>query len=134
MGPALRGRAAHESGGVTEMNEEADDGRADKGRNEQVGYRRPPTATRFQPGRSGNAKGRPRGSRNLLTLFDEELRQPITLVENGRRKRMSKAQAMAMKTVHDALGGDAKARSMVFEQQMRAEGKTGEGASFAFAR
>ena len=29
-----------------------------------VGYGKPPKATRFQPGTSGNPRGRPRGSRN----------------------------------------------------------------------
>jgi Family of unknown function (DUF5681) len=58
-----------------------------------VGYGRAPRHTRFQPGRSGNPKGRPKGSKNFSTLFSEELAQPVTLTEganvaecrNGRR-------------------------------------------------
>ena len=30
----------------------------------EVGYGKPPEASRFKPGRSGNPKGRPRGSKN----------------------------------------------------------------------
>ena len=43
--------------------------------NHSVGYGRPPEATRFKPGQSGNPKGRPKGSKNLRTLFAEELRR-----------------------------------------------------------
>jgi hypothetical protein len=38
-----------------------------------VGYGRPPKHTRFKPGRSGNPKGRPRGSRNLSTEMQKVL-------------------------------------------------------------
>jgi hypothetical protein len=31
----------------------------------RVGYGRPPLATRFRPGQSGNPRGRPKGARNL---------------------------------------------------------------------
>lgn len=40
----------------------------------EVGRRRPSTATRFNPGHSGNPRGRPKGSKNLDTLFAEEIR------------------------------------------------------------
>ncbi len=34
-----------------------------------VGYGKPPKATRFRKGRSGNPKGRQRGDENLLSVF-----------------------------------------------------------------
>lgn len=41
----------------------------------KIGYRRPPIASRFRPGVSGNPKGRPRGARNRASpwraSFDE---------------------------------------------------------------
>ena len=37
-----------------------------------TGYKHPPTKNRFQKGRSGNPRGRPKESRNLVTVLSEE--------------------------------------------------------------
>ena len=74
-----------------------------------VGYGRPPQHTRFQPGRSGNPKGRPKGSKNFSTLFSEELAQPVILKENGKRRRMPKRQALAKQVINKALSNDLRA-------------------------
>ncbi len=39
----------------------------------EVGYGKPPRHTRFQPGRSGNPRGRPKDTKNLKTDLIEEL-------------------------------------------------------------
>ncbi|MBG0797425.1 hypothetical protein IYX23_07030 [Methylocystis sp. L43] len=87
-----------------------------------VGYGRPPQHTRFQPGRSGNPKGRPKGSKNFSTVFDEELAQPVTLTENGQRKRMPKGRALAKQLINKALNSDHRAAAMVLDQTRRSEG------------
>jgi Family of unknown function (DUF5681) len=89
-----------------------------------IGYGRPPKHRRFQPGRSGNPKGRPKGSKNFSTLFAEELGQPVTLSENGKRKRMPKLQALVKQLVNKALGNDAKAATLVVNLISRSEGST----------
>ena len=38
----------------------------------EVGYGKPPKAHRFKPGRSGNPRGRPKGSRNKGRLLQFE--------------------------------------------------------------
>ncbi len=56
----------------------------------EVGYGRPPEATKFRPGQSGNPSGRPKGSKNLATLVLKHLQTKVTVRENGRERRMSK--------------------------------------------
>ncbi len=46
----------------------------------KVGFRRPPLETRFKPGHSGNAKGRPKGIKNLKTELEEELSELIRVI------------------------------------------------------
>ena len=51
--------------------------------NMRVGYGRPPRATQFQPGKSGNPKGRPKGSRSVADILREIIGQKIKVTENG---------------------------------------------------
>ena len=75
----------------------------------EIGYRRPPQHSRFTPGKSGNPKGRPKGSRNFMTLLEQELAAPIVVNENGKKKKISRMQAMTKRLVTGALQGDQKA-------------------------
>jgi replication-associated recombination protein RarA len=74
-----------------------------------IGYRRPPASGRFKPGTSGNPKGRPKGTRNFVTLLQQELQQTITVNENGKKKKVTRQQAMVKRVVTNALNGDARA-------------------------
>jgi hypothetical protein len=73
-----------------------------------TGYRRPPKSGRFKKGVSGNPKGRPKGSRNFLTLLDQELAQPIIVNENGNKKTITRMQAMFKRMVSGAMQGEHK--------------------------
>jgi len=74
----------------------------------EIGYRRPPASGRFKKGNSGNPKGRPKGSGNFLVLLDQELGQSIVVNENGKKKTITRMQAMVKKVVAGALHGDQK--------------------------
>ncbi|HEY6767707.1 MAG TPA: DUF5681 domain-containing protein [Candidatus Sulfotelmatobacter sp.] len=82
----------------------------------EIGYKKPPSHTRFKRGTSGNAKGRPKGSRNFATVFEQELKARIEVTENGKRKRISKREAIAKQTVNRAAAGDYKATATLLNE------------------
>jgi hypothetical protein len=78
-------------------------------RSYKVGYGKPPKATQFKRGRSGNPKGRPRGSCKLATDLAAELGEQITVREEGRSRRISKQRALIKSLMARALQGDVRA-------------------------
>src|SRR5689334_24983502 len=60
----------------------------------EVGYGRPPRHTRFAKGQSGNPRGRPCGAKNFTTLLEEALNEPVTVTENGGRRKGSKRRSL----------------------------------------
>jgi hypothetical protein len=84
-----------------------------------VGYGHPPSATRFKRGKSGNPKGRPKGTRNFKTDFEEELNEQIIVREGDRQFQISKQRAIVKALVAAAIGGDGRAISTVLDFWMR---------------
>jgi hypothetical protein len=74
-----------------------------------VGYKRPPVATRFKPGQSGNPKGRKKGVRNFKTDVRNELDEVITVREGGREMKITKQRALVKALVAAAIKGDMRA-------------------------
>jgi Family of unknown function (DUF5681) len=83
---------------------------------DSVGYKKPPRHSQFKSGTSGNAKGRPKGSRNFATVMEQELSTAIEVTENGRRRRISKRHAIVKQTVNRAVTGDPKATSILLNE------------------
>jgi Family of unknown function (DUF5681) len=48
-----------------------------------VGYRRPPKASQFMAGKSGNPRGRPKGSRPVGAVLQDIMQQKVAVTENG---------------------------------------------------
>jgi hypothetical protein len=72
----------------------------------EVGRGKPPKNTQFQKGRSGNPKGRPRGTPNVATVLGRTLRELVVINENGKRKTITKMQAAVKQLVNQAASGD----------------------------
>lgn len=87
----------------------------------QVGYMRPPVASRFKPGQSGNAKGRPKGAQNFSTVLDQELNAKVPVTENGVRKTVRKQSVIAKQLVNKAAAGDIRAATVVIGETRQME-------------
>lgn len=89
-----------------------------------VGYRKPPVATRFKPGQSGNRKGRPKGAKSMATIVRDEFGQMITVQEGARTRNVSKMVALVKSIVNRALqkgGKDAEAAIKLLERHILGE-------------
>jgi flagellar hook-basal body complex protein FliE len=87
----------------------------------EIGYRKPPPDTRFKPGVSGNPSGRPKGAKNLTTLVHEALNEPVIVAENGRRRKVSKRQAIIKQLINRSAQGDLKAIQMLLDVMQEIE-------------
>jgi hypothetical protein len=85
----------------------------------EVGYKKPPVHTRFQPGNRANRKGRAKGGRNLKSDLFEELGERITLTEGDRKVRISKQRALLKALVVKGIKGDARATNAVLNLVLR---------------
>ena len=71
-----------------------------------AGYKRPPQASRFVKGRSGNPKGRPKARHRQLP-YDTVLGQMVTIREDGRERRVTAAEAFLLQLTRKGLQGDS---------------------------
>lgn len=81
----------------------------------EVGYGKPPEATRFKKGASGNPTGRPKGTRNLSTDIREVLSTKVSVTENGKPRKVSTQLATLMRLREKALKGDIRSMERLLE-------------------
>ena len=74
-----------------------------------TGFANPPQSSRFKKGKSGSPNGRPRGTTSPASALRKALRESVVVHENGKRKRITKLQAIMNQAVNNAARGDAKA-------------------------
>jgi hypothetical protein len=103
----------------------------EKPRDYEVGFAKPPRHSRFKKGRSGNPRGRPRGSKSLATLFSEALNETVSVVENGRRRKITKREAVIAQLVNKSAGADLRAIKILFDIQQAIEARSGPEAAAA---
>ena len=88
-----------------------------------IGYGHPPVKHQFQPGKSGNPTGRPKGARRFIADLLDELAE-IVAVNNGDQKRaLTKQRAIVSVLVCKALEGDAHAITIIISACARALGE-----------
>ena len=90
----------------------------------EVGYGKPPRHTRFAKGQSGNPRGRPCGAKNFTTLLEEALHEPVTVTENGGRRKVSKLQAIVTQLVNRSATADFRAIKILLDKLRDIERET----------
>ncbi|MCJ2135093.1 DUF5681 domain-containing protein [Methylobacterium sp. J-026] len=92
---------------------------------EKVGYGRPPVRTRYQPGRSGNPAGRPKGARNRSPAREVERARETALAEvyrevratdGGRTIVITMLQAIWRAVIAKAAKGDFRSIKYVIDK------------------
>ncbi len=75
----------------------------------EAGYKKPPKKGQFKKGKSGNASGRPKGSKNMGTIIADELNREISITENGEQVAVYAKAYLIRMLIAKALKGDLKA-------------------------
>lgn len=74
-----------------------------------VGYGRPPKETQFKPGKSGNPKDRPKGSRPVGAILQEIIGRKVSVSEDGKTRKISVIEVMLRRLANDAMRADQNA-------------------------
>ena len=85
----------------------------------QVGYKAPPKASRFQKGRSGNPSGRPRQAPGIPALLGKVAKQKVLTNGKNGPKYMTKIEASLTQLANKAASGDLKAGKLFMEMVIR---------------
>jgi hypothetical protein len=86
------------------------------------GYGKPPKASRFKPGVSGNPKGRPkRKPIPFAEVVNQVLDAPIEYLERGRPKVTTRRELTLQKWVDLAIKGDIRAAEQILNIRAQAE-------------
>jgi hypothetical protein len=99
----------------------------------QVGYGKPPKASRFKPGRSGNPAGRPRGSKTgkaghgdlekMKALFLDEAYRPVQIRDGERTQEVPMVMTTLRSLLVNAGKGNVPQQRMVIELLSAIEGQ-----------
>jgi uncharacterized protein DUF5681 len=84
-----------------------------------VGYRKPPKASRWRKGQSGNRHGRVKVTLNFRTELTAELGQIIHIKERGVARRITKQRALVKAIIAKAVQGDTRAATLLINLMFR---------------
>jgi Family of unknown function (DUF5681) len=87
----------------------------------KVGSGRPRLHTRFKKGQSGNPDGR--SAKNLRALLADALNERVFVTIDGRRRKITKREAIATQMVNKSATADLRATKMLIDMMKDAEQK-----------
>jgi Family of unknown function (DUF5681) len=95
----------------------------------EVGYGKPPQSGRFAKGKSGNPKGRPKGSKNLASIVLRECRQPVRITGPHGTRTVTKLEATVMQLGNKAAQGEPRATRELLPLVQRSEEAASSGSA-----
>lgn len=76
----------------------------------EVGYGRPPRDSRWKVGQpSPNPSGKRKGVKNRATLLHEFMQGKVTVIENGKQRKVTRAEALDITEYTMAMKGNIRA-------------------------
>jgi Family of unknown function (DUF5681) len=83
----------------------------------RANYRKPPIHTRFKKGQSGNPRGRPAKTALLAASLNEK----VTVTENGKRRQVTKREAVIAQLVDKSASAELRATKMLIDMLREVE-------------
>jgi uncharacterized protein DUF5681 len=94
----------------------------------EIGYGHPPKQFQFQPGQSGNPKGRPPGRPNIKTMVERVINQRIPIRQGEETREMPLFQAVLYAQGLKGAKGDARSAGVFFKiAEPKNENETEQG-------
>jgi len=90
-------------------------------RDYKIGYGKPPRGRPFQKGQSGNP-------RDLSSLLIAALTEPVYVTIDGKRRKITKREAIVTQMVNKSAKADLRATKMLFDMMKEVEQKAGAAA------
>lgn len=87
----------------------------------RVGYGRPPIHSQFQPGRSGNPRGRPKASKDLQARLKKAAGEKVVVQDGGRERKVDKLDLAVTQMMNKAAQGQSTFLRMALKEIQNAE-------------
>ena len=96
-------------------------------RDYKIVYGKPPRGRPFQKGQSGNPRGPRR--KDMSSLLIAALNEPVYATIDGKRRKITKRQAIITQMVNESASANLHATKMLFDMMKEVEQKAGATAS-----
>ena len=95
-------------------------------RDYKIGYGKPPRDRPFQKGQSGNPRGPRR--KDMSSLLIAAPNEPVYATIDGKRRKITKRQAIITQMVNESASANLRATKMLFDMMKEVEQKVGAAA------